>query len=144
MWRLYDPTPSNWCKYGCAFYKLRSEDPNQHLKDFIKLVDSPDLNEQEDSLDTISGQLGEMNNTVLKLQENISKYQMIISELKERLCKKDLDNKHLKSKVVEELKVQVKELKSENEGLKLSVEELTKAHELIEVTLRQRDEMVSA
>ncbi|GKC93571.1 hypothetical protein Tco_1159013 [Tanacetum coccineum] len=57
---------------------------------------------------------------------------MIISELKERLCKKDFDNEHLKSKVVEELKVQVKELKSENEGLKLSVEELTKAHELIE------------
>ncbi|GKC05918.1 hypothetical protein Tco_0997528 [Tanacetum coccineum] len=40
--------------------------------------------------------------------------------------------------------VQVTDLKSENEGLKLSVEELTKARELVEVTLRQRDEMVSA
>ncbi|GJU98904.1 hypothetical protein Tco_1328175 [Tanacetum coccineum] len=29
---------------GCAFYGLRSEDPNQHLKDFLKLVDSLDLN----------------------------------------------------------------------------------------------------
>ncbi|GJX47799.1 MAK10-like protein [Tanacetum coccineum] len=29
---------------GCSFYGLRSKDPNQHLKDFIKLVDSLDLN----------------------------------------------------------------------------------------------------
>ncbi|GJR18904.1 hypothetical protein Tco_0967431 [Tanacetum coccineum] len=28
---------------GCLFYRLRSEDPNQHLKDFLKLVDSLDL-----------------------------------------------------------------------------------------------------
>ncbi|GJZ23411.1 hypothetical protein Tco_0560870 [Tanacetum coccineum] len=28
----------------CSFYGLRSEDPNQHLKDFLKLVDSLDLN----------------------------------------------------------------------------------------------------
>ncbi|GKD23880.1 MAK10-like protein [Tanacetum coccineum] len=28
---------------GCSFHGLRSEDPNQHLKDFIKLVDSLDL-----------------------------------------------------------------------------------------------------
>ncbi|GKD42591.1 hypothetical protein Tco_1267236 [Tanacetum coccineum] len=25
---------------GCLFHRLRSEDPNQHLKDFLKLVDS--------------------------------------------------------------------------------------------------------
>ncbi|GKB42485.1 hypothetical protein Tco_0887427 [Tanacetum coccineum] len=29
---------------GCLFYELWSEDPNQHLKDFLKLVDSLDLN----------------------------------------------------------------------------------------------------
>ncbi|GJW84655.1 hypothetical protein Tco_0157800 [Tanacetum coccineum] len=29
---------------GCSFHGLRSEDPNQHLKDFLKLVDSLDLN----------------------------------------------------------------------------------------------------
>ncbi|GJR18878.1 hypothetical protein Tco_0967405 [Tanacetum coccineum] len=29
---------------GCSFHGLRFEDPNQHLKDFLKLVDSPDLN----------------------------------------------------------------------------------------------------
>nr|GEV73271.1 hypothetical protein [Tanacetum cinerariifolium] len=28
---------------GCSFYGLRSEDANQHLKDFLKLVDSLDL-----------------------------------------------------------------------------------------------------
>ncbi|GJR06936.1 zinc finger, CCHC-type containing protein [Tanacetum coccineum] len=27
----------------CSFYGLRSEDPNQHLKDFLKLMDSLDL-----------------------------------------------------------------------------------------------------
>ncbi|GKA82168.1 zinc finger, CCHC-type containing protein [Tanacetum coccineum] len=31
---------------GCLFYKLRSEDPNQHLKDFLKLVDSLDLDSE--------------------------------------------------------------------------------------------------
>ncbi|GJY22597.1 zinc finger, CCHC-type containing protein [Tanacetum coccineum] len=28
---------------GCSFHGLRSEDPNQHLKDFLKRVDSLDL-----------------------------------------------------------------------------------------------------
>nr|GEW32206.1 MAK10-like protein [Tanacetum cinerariifolium] len=28
---------------GCSFHRLQSEDPNQHLKDFLKLVDSLDL-----------------------------------------------------------------------------------------------------
>ncbi|GKA42631.1 MAK10-like protein [Tanacetum coccineum] len=30
---------------GCSFHGLRSEDPNQHLKDFLKLVDSLDIDE---------------------------------------------------------------------------------------------------
>nr|GEU58998.1 MAK10-like protein [Tanacetum cinerariifolium] len=29
---------------GYTFHKLRSEDPSQHLKDFLKLLDSLDLN----------------------------------------------------------------------------------------------------
>nr|GEW26160.1 MAK10-like protein [Tanacetum cinerariifolium] len=29
---------------GCSFHRLRSEDPNQLLKDFLKIVDSVDLN----------------------------------------------------------------------------------------------------
>ncbi|GKD38615.1 hypothetical protein Tco_1258822 [Tanacetum coccineum] len=28
---------------GCSFHRLQSEDPNQHLKGFLKLVDSFDL-----------------------------------------------------------------------------------------------------
>ncbi|GKC13008.1 hypothetical protein Tco_1009790 [Tanacetum coccineum] len=28
---------------GCSFHGLRSEDPNQYLKDFLKLVDSLDI-----------------------------------------------------------------------------------------------------
>ncbi|GJT02937.1 zinc finger, CCHC-type containing protein [Tanacetum coccineum] len=30
----------------CSFHELRSEDPNQHLKDFLKLVDSLDLDSE--------------------------------------------------------------------------------------------------
>nr|GEU96392.1 MAK10-like protein [Tanacetum cinerariifolium] len=30
----------------CSFHRLRSEDPNQHLKDFLKLVDSLDLDDE--------------------------------------------------------------------------------------------------
>ena len=29
---------------GCAFYGLRAEDPNQHIRDFLKIVDSIDPN----------------------------------------------------------------------------------------------------
>ncbi|GKA71565.1 hypothetical protein Tco_0777704 [Tanacetum coccineum] len=36
---------------GCSFHGLRSEDPNQHLKDFLKLMDSLDL----DGLQQVSG-----------------------------------------------------------------------------------------
>ncbi|GJS25811.1 MAK10-like protein [Tanacetum coccineum] len=39
MWCLYYPTPSAWCKTDA-----RSEDLNQHLKDFLKIVDFLNLN----------------------------------------------------------------------------------------------------
>ncbi|GKA13230.1 hypothetical protein Tco_0692876 [Tanacetum coccineum] len=36
--------PLRWLvQNGCSFHELQSEDPNQHLKDFLKLVDSLDL-----------------------------------------------------------------------------------------------------
>nr|GEU50133.1 MAK10-like protein [Tanacetum cinerariifolium] len=31
---------------ACSFYELRSEDPNQHLKDFLNFVDSLDLDSE--------------------------------------------------------------------------------------------------
>ncbi|GJX30841.1 zinc finger, CCHC-type containing protein [Tanacetum coccineum] len=40
------PLPSDTIRLvqnGRSFHELRSEDPNQHLKDFLKLVDSLDL-----------------------------------------------------------------------------------------------------
>ncbi|GKA77082.1 hypothetical protein Tco_0783543 [Tanacetum coccineum] len=45
---------------------------------------------------------------------------------------------------VQTLQVQVEELKSVNESLNLSVEELFKARALVEATLKERDEMVYA
>ncbi|GKC51955.1 hypothetical protein Tco_1074700 [Tanacetum coccineum] len=42
------------------------------------------------------------------------------------------------------LQVQVEELKSVNESLNLSVEELSKAHALAEATLRERDGLIFA
>ncbi|GJS64375.1 hypothetical protein Tco_0678939 [Tanacetum coccineum] len=44
--------------------------------------------------------------------------------------------------MVQTLQVQVEELKSVNESLNLSVEELSKARALAEATLRERDEMI--
>ncbi|GJT09587.1 ribonuclease H-like domain-containing protein [Tanacetum coccineum] len=43
MWCLCDPTPSGWCKMDALSTNFGSEDPNQHLKDFLKLVDSLNL-----------------------------------------------------------------------------------------------------
>ncbi|GJS29302.1 hypothetical protein Tco_0489922 [Tanacetum coccineum] len=36
---------------GCSFHGLQSEDPNQHLKDFLKLVDSVDLDLHDKNAD---------------------------------------------------------------------------------------------
>ncbi|GKD03141.1 hypothetical protein Tco_1178115 [Tanacetum coccineum] len=71
----------------------------------------------------MSGQLAELNNTV-KIQ------QTTISELKECLLKKDSENEHMKSMIVDfttvqNLQAQVKELQSENEHLKLKVVDFT-------------------
>ncbi|GJS42380.1 zinc finger, CCHC-type containing protein [Tanacetum coccineum] len=44
MWYLCNPTPSCWCKTDAHSIGLRSENPIQHLKDFLRIVDSIDLN----------------------------------------------------------------------------------------------------
>nr|GEY17835.1 zinc finger, CCHC-type [Tanacetum cinerariifolium] len=45
---------------GCSFHGLRSEDPNQHLKDFLKLVDSLDLD----------GRTVKLHNDILMFQQH--------------------------------------------------------------------------
>ncbi|GJY87276.1 hypothetical protein Tco_0501904 [Tanacetum coccineum] len=45
---------------GCSFYELWSEDPNQHLKDFLKLVDSLDLD----------GRTAKLRNDILMFQQH--------------------------------------------------------------------------
>ncbi|GKB89289.1 hypothetical protein Tco_0961561 [Tanacetum coccineum] len=88
----------------------------------------------------MSGQLAKEKNTVKSKQTKIS-------ELEECLRKKDSEKEHLKSKVVgfttvQNLQVQVEELKSVNESLNLSVEELSMARALAEATLREIDEFI--
>ncbi|GKA64666.1 hypothetical protein Tco_0764373 [Tanacetum coccineum] len=51
---------------GCSFHGLRSEDPNQHLKDFLKLVDSLNLDEVPSTSDR---RLIELENQVRRLME---------------------------------------------------------------------------
>nr|GEW25484.1 outer membrane protein porin [Tanacetum cinerariifolium] len=119
---------SSWDKLSLESYKEKcekTEKENEKYITFFSLLYVNDkqytkkIKEQEDSLDMISGQLAELKNTV-KIK------QMIILELKECLRKKDFENEHLKSKIVDfttvqNLRAQVKELHSENKHLKSKV-----------------------
>ncbi|GKF63226.1 hypothetical protein Tco_0186674 [Tanacetum coccineum] len=142
---------SSWYKLNLESYKAKCEklekENEKYTITFSSLYDNDKqytkkIKEQEDSLDTMSDQLVELKYTVKIIQTTIS-------ELKECLREKDSENEHLKSKIfdftmVQNLQVQVEELKSVNESLNLSVEELSKARVLVETTLRERDEMISA
>ncbi|GJV17625.1 hypothetical protein Tco_1362948 [Tanacetum coccineum] len=50
---------------GCSFHGLRSEDPNQHLKDFLKLMDSLDLDGKNRERTT-----AKLRNDILMLQQH--------------------------------------------------------------------------
>ncbi|GJW36758.1 hypothetical protein Tco_0059678 [Tanacetum coccineum] len=142
---------SSWDKSSLESYKAKCEklekENEKYIITFSSLYDNDrqytkKIKEQEDSLGTMSGQLVELKNTI-KIK------QMTILELKECLLKKDFENEHLKSKVVDfttvqNLQVQVEELKSVNGSLNLSVEELYKARALAEATLREKDELIFA
>ncbi|GKC36726.1 MAK10-like protein [Tanacetum coccineum] len=50
---------------GCSFHRLRSEDPNQHLKGFLKLVDSLDLDAHTERMERFK-------NIIFKQREEIN------------------------------------------------------------------------
>ncbi|GJS60243.1 hypothetical protein Tco_0655027 [Tanacetum coccineum] len=54
---------------GCSFHGLQSEDPNQHLKDFLKLVDSLDLDD-ENRERTRPRKTAKLRNDILMFQQH--------------------------------------------------------------------------
>ncbi|GJW51691.1 hypothetical protein Tco_0093042 [Tanacetum coccineum] len=54
---------------GCSFHGLRSEDPNQHLKDFLKLVDSLEL-DGENRERTRMRRTAKLSNDILMSQQH--------------------------------------------------------------------------
>ncbi|GKC31348.1 hypothetical protein Tco_1038642 [Tanacetum coccineum] len=140
---------NSWDKVSLESYKTKCdklEKEQKYIITFSSLYDNDrqytkTIKEQEDLIDTMSDQL-------VKLKNTIKIKQTTILELEECLRKKDSENEHLKSEVVDfttvqNLQVQVEELKSVNESLNLSVEELSKARALAKATLRERDELIS-
>ncbi|GKA07430.1 hypothetical protein Tco_0686654 [Tanacetum coccineum] len=119
---------SSWDKSSLESYKAKCEklekENEKYIITFSSLYDndrqySKKIKEQEDLIDTMSEQLAEEKITV-KIK------QTTILELKDCLRKKNSENEHLKSKIVDfttvqNLQVQVKELQSENEHLKSKV-----------------------
>ncbi|GJX75694.1 hypothetical protein Tco_0322505 [Tanacetum coccineum] len=142
---------NSWDKLSLESYKAKCEklekENEKYIITFSSLYDNDrqytkKIKEQEDLIDTMSDQLAEEKN-IVKIQ------QTTISELEECLRKKDSENEHLKSKVVDctmcqNLQVQVEELKNVNESLNSLVEELYKAREFTKATLRERDEIIFA
>nr|GEU31808.1 MAK10-like protein [Tanacetum cinerariifolium] len=55
---------------GCSFHGLRSDDPNHHLKDFLKLVDSLDLD-------------GIIEGVLVKVAEHVYPVDFVILDIKE-------------------------------------------------------------
>ncbi|GKA48297.1 hypothetical protein Tco_0741255, partial [Tanacetum coccineum] len=80
-----------------AQYAKLEEERYQYMIRYSALCDNDKqhrkkIDEQEILFDKMSRQLVEMNNNVLRLQENILEKQTKISELEECVCNKDLEN----------------------------------------------------
>ncbi|GJZ19229.1 hypothetical protein Tco_0555819 [Tanacetum coccineum] len=128
---------SSWNKLSLESYKDKCEKLEKENENYIIIFSSlydndrqytKKIKEQKDLIDTMSDQLAKEKNTV-KIK------QMKILELEECLRKKDSENKHLKSKIVDfttvqNLRAQVKELQSENEHLKSKVVDCTMCQNL--------------
>ncbi|GKC13120.1 hypothetical protein Tco_1009902 [Tanacetum coccineum] len=123
---------SSWDKLSLESYKAKYEkhkkENEKYINTFSSLYDNDrqytkKIKEHEDLIDMMSDHLAEEKNMV-----NIK--QTKISELEKCLGKKDSENEHLKSKVVDfttvqNLRAQVGELQSENEHLKSKVVDCT-------------------
>ncbi|GJT15369.1 hypothetical protein Tco_0874075 [Tanacetum coccineum] len=128
---------NSWDKLSLESYKAKCEKLEKENEKYIIIFSSlydndrqytKKIKEQEDLIDTMSDQLAEEKNTV-KIQ------QTTISKLEECLHKKDFENEHFKSKVVnfttvQNLRAQVKELQSENKHLKSKVVDCTMCQNL--------------
>ncbi|GJX86147.1 hypothetical protein Tco_0336921 [Tanacetum coccineum] len=128
---------SSWDMLSLESYKEKCEklkkENEKYIITFSSLYDhdrqyTKKIKEQEDLIDTVSDQLAELKNTVKNKQTTIS-------ELKECLRKKDSENEHLRSKVidfttVQSLRAHVNELHSQNENLKSKVVECTMCQNL--------------
>ncbi|GJZ52169.1 hypothetical protein Tco_0606684 [Tanacetum coccineum] len=148
---------NSWDKLSLESYKAKCEklekENEKYIITFSSLYDNDrqytkNIKEQEDLIETMSDQLVELKNTVMIQQTTIS-------NLEECLHKKDFENEHLKSKVidfttVQNLRAQVKELQSENELLKskvidctmyqnlqVQVEELKSVNESLNLTIEE-------
>ncbi|GJY85812.1 zinc finger, CCHC-type containing protein [Tanacetum coccineum] len=77
------PLPSDTIRLvqnGCSFHGLQSEDPNQHLKEFLKLVDSLDLDGSISTWEDLttrflaqffpSGRTAKLRNDILMFQQH--------------------------------------------------------------------------
>ncbi|GKA80249.1 zinc finger, CCHC-type containing protein [Tanacetum coccineum] len=91
---------------GCPFHGLRSEDPNQHLKDFLKLVDSLDLDGSITTWEDLttrflaqffpSGRTSKLRNDILMFQqhhgESLSKAWTHFKDLLQKVPHHDIDH----------------------------------------------------
>nr|GEW58057.1 hypothetical protein [Tanacetum cinerariifolium] len=121
---------------GCSFYGLRSEDPSQHLKDLLKLMDSLDLDPQalrttfearvRDYMASHTEGIERFKNAIFKQREEINDRMTEIFRLLKELTtskalEKNANDKAMSSDIIERpdrlnVKVPINEVEKENEA----------------------------
>ncbi|GJU04714.1 hypothetical protein Tco_1121144 [Tanacetum coccineum] len=77
---------------GCSFHGLRSEDPNQQLKDFLKLVDSLDLDGENRERMCLQERVGQLEDYMRAIAKEFMEFSSeVVRRLKERI--KENENK---------------------------------------------------